>query len=401
MSRQSALLFAVSREPLQELEDLLRTAGGKSIGQVLQRKEDPDPDYYLGRGKLLELEHLVHQTGASLVICDDELSPRQERNLERRLQVAVLDRTALILDIFALHAKSAEGKLQVEIAQIEYNMARMRGLWPHLQRLGAGIGTRGPGETQIETDRRLARKRLSELQNKLAKLDRSRSRGRAGRSQSGTPKIALFGYTNSGKSTLQNLLSHNGRRSADQLFHTLDSKTSSCYLGGNRYLLTDTVGLINKLPHGLVAAFRGTLQEVMDSDLVLHVFDATQIRKEMKTGEEVIDLLQLHRPRLLVFNKADLLSEERKERLGRRYPEAVFISSTKDQGIADLQSAISRKLTEGMDEVELLVPWDTTLPYELRSLAFEKEEKHLEEGLRLKAHIPKNKTYLFQQFLLS
>ena len=400
LSRQRALLFAVSREPLRELRDLLRTAGGESVGEVRQRRSEPDPDYYLGQGKLLELEHLVQKTGVQLLVCNDELSPRQERNLEQRLGVAVVDRTALILDIFALHAKSAEGKLQVEIAQIEYNMARMRGLWPHLERLGAGIGTRGPGESQIETDRRLARKRLLELRQKLARLDRARSRGRERRLASGSPKIALLGYTNSGKSTLQELLCHNNRSSADQLFHTLDTKTSVFWNRGKEYMLSDTVGLIDKLPHNLVAAFRGTLQEVIDSDLLLHVCDARRARKEIRVGEEVLSLLEIEdKPRLLVLNKVDLLSRAARERLLRRYPDALLLSATEREGTELLGGVIEERLSEEMTPVDILLPWDTALPYELDKLAFQKEEEPLEEGLRLRARIPRHKVYLFQQFL--
>jgi GTP-binding protein HflX len=401
LARQRALLFAVSREPLDELDDLLRTAGGRSVGQVLQSRQEPDPDYYLGQGKTAELEAKISKTRAELLVCDDELSPRQERNLEMRLGLPVLDRTALILDIFALHAQSAEGKLQVEIAQIEYNMSRMRGLWPHLQRLGAGIGTRGPGETQIETDRRLARRRLADLRAKLAKSDRSRQRGRHERNQSGAPKLALFGYTNSGKSTLQGALLGAEANSADQLFHTLDSRTRAFFFDDKRYLLSDTVGLIQKLPHGLVAAFRGTLQEVLGADLLLHVLDARHLELEMQTGQEVIGLLGIEqKPRLLVFNKADLISSEQRQRLARRYRQAVFVSASQGYGIDELCRATEARLAEEMQPVELLVPWNKTLPYELRLLVFGREEESLEEGLHLRARVPKDKAYLFQSFAL-
>lgn len=401
MSKQKALLFTASRQPLDELQDLLATAGGKSVGQVLQRREAPDPDYYLGQGKILELENKIKKSGASLLVCDDELSPRQERNLEKRLGLPVLDRTALILDIFALHAKSAEGKLQVEIAQIEYNMARMRGLWPHLERLGAGIGTRGPGESQIETDRRLARKRLALLKRRLRFLDQARERGRQTRRTSGAPKIALLGYTNSGKSTLQNLLSHNGRESADQLFHTLDSKTSSYFFRGRRYLLSDTVGIINKLPHTLIAAFRGTLREVTESDLILHVFDASKINEELPAGEEVLSLLDLdEKPRLLVFNKVDLLSQREKERLAKSYPEAVFVSALDGWGQEELCQRIEERLAQEMEPVSLFLPWNETLPYELELLTFARAEEASDRGRLLRAHVPRDKTYLFRDYLV-
>ena len=361
-SRQKALLFAVSKKSLTELEDLLKAAGGISAGEVLQRRAARDPDYYLGQGKILELESLIQKLRPDFLLCDDPLSPRQERNLEHRLGIAVVDRTALILDIFALRASSAEGKLQVEIAQIEYNMTRMRGLWPHLERLGAGIGTRGPGESQIETDRRLARKRLGQLRKKLARLDRSRERNRQERFSSGVPKIALLGYTNSGKSTLQEALCQNSSQSADQLFHTLDSKTSSYFFEKRRYLLSDTVGIIDKLPHDLVAAFKGTLDEVVQSDLLLHLVDARRASKEIKSGKEVLSLLGIEeKPRLLVFNKTDLLKEEEKSRLKRKYPGALFVSALKKEGLKDLCLATEQRLAQEMLPVDLFLPWNRSL----------------------------------------
>src|SRR5687768_14265608 len=260
-ARQRALAVGVmpgpagaGDDPLAELKELLRTAGVATSGELIQHREEPDPNRYLGRGKLAELKRAIKESDANLVATDDELAPRQERNLESELGVPVIDRTAVILDIFADHAHSAEGKLQVELAQLEYNLARMRGLWTHLERLGAGrmdggIGTRGPGESQIETDRRLARDRISALRRRLHGLERNRSVMRARREASSLPTVALAGYTNAGKSTLLNALTGAAVGVGDRLFHTLDPTTRSYRHEGRDYLLTDTVGFIRKLPH--------------------------------------------------------------------------------------------------------------------------------------------------------
>ena len=234
---------------------------------MVQRRDQPHPNTYLGAGKLDEVKAQIAAVDANLVACDDELSPRQERNLESALGVPVIDRTAIILDIFAAHAHTAEGKLQVELAQLEYNLARMRGLWSHLERLGGGIGTRGPGETQIETDRRLARDRIAALKRRLAHVRSTRSVMRAERERAHLPQIALAGYTNAGKSTLLNALTGATVPVRDRLFHTLDPTTRVLRAGGRDYLLTDTVGFIRKLPHQLVDAFGATLEETVRADL--------------------------------------------------------------------------------------------------------------------------------------
>src|SRR3984885_4313379 len=279
-ARQRALMIAAvpagEDDHLAELEELLRTAGVAAVGETVQRRDQPHPNTYLGAGKLDEVKAQIADADANLVACDDELSPRQERNLESALGIPVIDRTAIILDIFASHAHSAEGKLQVELAQLEYNLARMRGLWSHLERLGAGridggIGTRGPGETQIETDRRLARDRISALKRKLSHVRSSRSVMRAERERSHLPSVALAGYTNAGKSTLLNALTGATVGVRDRLFHTLDPTTRLLRAGGRDYLLTDTVGFIRKLPHQLVEAFGATLEETRLAGLILHV----------------------------------------------------------------------------------------------------------------------------------
>src|SRR2546430_2783160 len=249
-ARQRALCIAASPEEadLSELRELLRTARVAVAGEMMQRRPAPDADRYFGKGKLVELKQAVVESDANLVACDDELLPRQERNLEEAIGVPVIDRTAIILDIFADHAQSAEGNLQVELAQLEYNLARMRGLWTHLERLGGGIGTRGPGETQIETDRRLARDRIAALKRRLERTKAGRQTMRRERERAQLPTVALAGYTNAGKSTLLNALTGADVGVRDRLFHTLDPATRALEISGRRYLLTDTVRFIRKLP---------------------------------------------------------------------------------------------------------------------------------------------------------
>src|ERR687883_247293 len=329
-ARQRALCIAVGPEEpdLAELRELLRTAGVAVAGELVQRRPRPDPDRYFGKGKLSELKRAIKEHDANLVACDDELSPRQERNLEQELGVPVIDRTAVILDIFADHARSAEGKLQVELAQLEYNLARMRGLWTHLERLGAGridggIGTRGPGETQIETDRRLARNRISALRRKLRDVKGSRAVMRAERERAHLPQIALAGYTNAGKSTLLNALTGAEVGVRDRLFHTLDPTTRTMEAEGRAYLVTDTVGFIRKLPHQLVDAFAATLEETRRADLVLHVVDAGAPEEEVvamtRAVEDVLEEIGADAPRVLVLNKADELDDDRRRELAFRH----------------------------------------------------------------------------------
>jgi GTP-binding protein HflX len=402
-ARQRAYLIAAApdeaHEDLSELRELLRTAGVAAVGELTQRREHPHPTTYLGAGKLEELKTELKRSDANLVACDDELSPRQERNLETALGLPVIDRTAIILDIFASHAHSAEGKLQVELAQLEYNLARMRGLWSHLERLGAGrmdggIGTRGPGETQIETDRRLARDRISALKRKLAGVRSSRSVMRAERERAHLPQVALAGYTNAGKSTLLNTLTGASVGVRDRLFHTLDPTTRVLRTGGRDYLLTDTVGFIRKLPHQLVEAFGATLEETRLADLVLHVVDASVLEEELvemtRAVEDVLHEIGADEaPQVLVLAKADRIDAERRAELQHRHPGAVLVSALTGEGIDDLTERIEEEFARTLQPVELLIPYEEGARLaELHEIAGDLEREEMADGVRVAARLP-------------
>ena len=267
------------------MDELLRTARVVGVGRIVQHRQTPHVRTYLGPGKIDELRVLKERVGAEVVVCDDELTPVQQRVLEDELQMRVVDRTSVILDIFAAHAHTAEGKLQVELAQLEYALPRMRGMWKHLERLGGGVGTRGPGESQLETDRRLARTRVTLLRRRLGRASQHRRTARKRRQTSETPSVSLAGYTNVGKSTLLNTLTGAEVSSADRLFETLDPTTRAYVFGGRAYTLTDTVGFIRKLPHGLVEAFASTLEETLAGDLILHVADASADEEERQAQQ--------------------------------------------------------------------------------------------------------------------
>jgi GTP-binding protein HflX len=410
-ARQRALAIGIvdGREPgdpLAELKELLRTAGVATAGEATQQRPQPDPDRYFGRGRLAELKREIAACDANLVACDDELAPRQERNLEAELGVPVIDRTAVILDIFADHAHSAEGKLQVELAQLEYNMARMRGLWTHLERLGAGrmdggIGTRGPGETQIETDRRLARNRIAALRRRLVRLEGNRGVMRARREGSSLPRVALAGYTNAGKSTLLNALTGAEVGVGDRLFQTLDPTTRSLELSGRDYLLTDTVGFIEKLPHQLVEAFKATLEETVLADLIVHVVDASEPeqrrRVDMQAVDEVLEEIGTgEKPRLLVLNKADRLEQEERHEVELAHPGAVLVSALEGDGLEVLRAAIEAAFEERLTEVELLVPYaEGGRLHELHEVAGELERTEREDGVLVHAKVPVSELHRF------
>jgi GTPase len=388
-------------EPLAELKELLRTAGVETVGMATQQRPKPDPDRYFGRGRLEELKTQIAAEDANVVAVDDELLPRQERNLETALGVPVVDRTAVILDIFADHAHSAEGKLQVELAQLEYNMARMRGLWTHLERLGGGIGTRGPGESQIETDRRLARDRIAALRRRLRQTEKNRGVMRAQREESHIPSVALAGYTNAGKSTLLNALTGAEVGVANRLFETLDPTTRNFELSGRDYLLTDTVGFIEKLPHQLVEAFKATLEETTLADLIVHVVDASETEERrmlnMHAVDEVLEEIGAgEKPRLLVLNKADLLTDDERREVELAHQDAVLVSAIAGDGLDELREQIERVFAETLTEVELLIPYSQGgRLHELHEVAGELERTDGPDGVRVHARVPSAELHRF------
>src|SRR3954467_8426627 len=396
-------------DDLSELRELLRTAGAAVVGQLVQHRERPHPNLYLAPGRGDELKPLLKAADANLVACDDELTPRQERNLEKELGLPVVDRTAVILDIFADHAHTAEGKMQVELAQLEYNMARMRGLWTHLERLGAGrgvggIGPRGPGESQIETDRRLARDRIHALKRRLEDVRGHRAVQRAERERAHLPNVAIAGYTNAGKSTLLNALTGSTVGVRDRLFHTLDPTTRTTEIGGRGFLLTDTVGFIKKLPHQLVDAFGATLEETRLADLLLHVIDASVPEDEMLEMHRAVEdvLEEIHageRARLLVLNKADLLDDDRRRELGFRHPDAALVSAVTGEGLDELRERVEAAFQKTLRPVELLVPYaEGGSLAELHDVAGDLERTETPEGVLVRARVPSTVAERFARF---
>ncbi|MDW5597127.1 GTPase HflX [Conexibacter stalactiti] len=408
-ARQRAYMIAALEEgdDLSELQELLRTAGVAVVGQTVQHMEKPHPNTYLGSGKLEELKAALKESGANVVACDDELSPRQERNLERALDTPVVDRTTVILDIFAGHAHSAEGKLQVELAQLEYNLARMRGLWTHLERLGAGVGTRGPGESQIETDRRLARDRITALRRRLERVRGSRETMRAERARAQLPTVALVGYTNAGKSTLLNRLTGAEVGVRDRLFHTLDPTTRSYKLGGRDYLLTDTVGFIRKLPHQLVQAFGATLEETRLADLLLHVVDASapeeELNEMMRAVDSVLEELGAdEQPRMLILNKADALDDDGRHDVQLRHPRGLLVSARTGEGLEALGERIEEEFERRLRDVELLLPYsEGGRLAELHEIAGDLVREDTPEGVRVTVRLPATVAARFERYAVN
>lgn len=348
-------------DSLAELAALARAAGAEPVGRVIQTRSAPDAATFVGKGKVEEIHDLVHATNAETVIFDDELTPGQLRNLEERFRVKVIDRTALILDIFALHARSGEGKAQVELAQLNYLLPRLRGWGEAMSRLGGGIGTRGPGETKIEVDRQHIRRRITKLRRDIEDLERTRAVKRSRRERTGIPQIAVAGYTNAGKSTLLNALTGAGTLVADQPFATLDPLTRRLELpSGRAVTVSDTVGFVRKLPHDLVEAFKSTLEEVARADLILHVADASvaDLPDQIAAVREVLgEIGAAELPEVVVLNKWDLVDEMERARLLRRNPEAVPASALTREGIERVLARITTALPR-LHDVMLLVPHD-------------------------------------------
>jgi GTP-binding protein HflX len=393
---------------LAELHELARTAGVETVAQVVQYRVQPDRRTYLGKGKLEELKHEYKESGAEVLLVDDELDPTQQRALENALNARVVDRTQLILDIFAQHAVTAEGKLQVELAQLEYNLPRMRGLWQHLERLGGGVGTRGPGESQLETDRRLARRRATLLRRRLEGLSRQRAVRREERARNETPTVALAGYTNVGKSTLLNALTGAGVSVQNRLFETLDPTTRGFDHDGRRYLVTDTVGFIRRLPHQLVEGFAATLEETLVADLVLHVLDATATDERLDEMIEAVhsvlsEIGAGELPRELVLNKVDTLDSLRRRRLAARFPDALQVSALTGEGLEELRARIAGHFRERFEPVRLLVPYeDGAQLAELYALGAPVDGREdTPEGVLLRARLPQREVRRFARYLVA
>src|SRR3954465_5584633 len=427
-AKQRAFLIGALQEgdDLSELRELLRTAGVAPVGQTVQHRDQPHPNTYLGPGKLKEVKDAAKRADANLIAVDDELSPRQGRNLEEQLGMPVIDRTAIILDIFASHAQSAEGKLQVELAQLECNPARMRGPgapparhsprrrgWRPRERVGAGrgeggIGARGRGESQLETGRRLARDRISALRRKLREVKSSRATMRAERERGQLPRVALAGYTNAGKSTLLNALTGAQVSVRDRLFHTLDPNTRAMRLDGRPYLITDTVGFIRKLPHQLVDAFGATLEETRLADLIVHVVDASVAEDEMvavlrAVGSLLDEIGAGERPRLLVLNKADQVDDERREELRYRHPDGVLVSALTGEGLDVLGERVERAFRETLRSVDLLLPFaEGGRLAELHDVAGDALDRtDTAEGVRVRGRVPATVAERYARFAVS
>ena len=381
-----------AEQSLNELEELADTAGALCVGRILQKREQMHPATYLGRGKTEELKDLIWETRADGIICDDELSPSQIGNLRDELDVKIMDRTLLILDIFAARASTSEGKIQVELAQLRYRQSRLTGLGTSLSRLGGGIGTRGPGEKKLEMDRRLIKGRISQLAKELKEVKRHRQLTRESRAKSRIPVIAIVGYTNAGKSTLLNHLTGAGILAEDKLFATLDPTTRNLKLpGGQEVLLTDTVGFIRKLPHHLIEAFKSTLEEAKYADILLHVVDASNPRMDQQMHvvyETLRELEASDKPVITAFNKKDRFEGEYAPR-DFQAERTAFISAKTGEGVEELLSCVENVLREQKVEIEQIYPYSDAGKIQLiRKYGELEKEEYTQEGIYVRAYVP-------------
>ena len=410
---QRAFLIAVAqskgampeaRTSLNELALLTDTAGSNPVDEELVRRERFDPATLIGRGKVEELVAMTRALDIDVVIFDNELSPAQQRNLAKMFQCDVVDRVALILDIFAQHATSKEGMLQVELAQLRYQLPRLRGRGVEMSRLGGGIGTRGPGETQLETDRRRILERISKLERELKHIARSHDTRTKARRKSRLPVVSIVGYTNAGKSTMFNLLTDAGVLVEDRLFATLDSTIRRVDLpGGTPILMSDTVGFVRNLPHQLVEAFRSTLEEVNQADLLLHLVDASDPDPDRQIDAVHSVLREIGAdaiPEQLVFNKNDVADPVAVRRLLELHPEAVATSAVTGAGTDQLGQAVTARLAESSDEIEIVIPYDrgdlVALAHDIGRVA---ETEHTDAGTRISASVPSTELHRFAEYI--
>jgi GTP-binding protein HflX len=385
-------------DSLDELATLVAAAGATVVGRTSQHRRVPDPNTWVGKGKAEALALERARVAADLIVCDEELSPIQQRNLEKLLDARVIDRSAVILDIFAKRARSREGQLQVELAQMEYRLPRLANTGREPSRQGGGINTRGPGETKLESDRQIIRKRIQELRARIREVAEQRERSRRSRKQEGLFLAALVGYTNAGKSTLLNLLAGADVLVADRPFATLDPTTRRADLGGGAVvLISDTVGFVNKLPTALVAAFKATLEELADAGLLVHVVDAAHpnLHERITVVNDTLASLGLGaRARLLVLNKADALREGEgealREALGAEFPEAIFVSARTDAGIDVLRERLARAARADWTTVEVTLPYDTggALVQRIRERGALRRAEYGEGGIAIVAEVP-------------
>ena len=381
-----------TKESLEELKDLVSTAGAETVGMVIQNREQQHPGTYVGKGKLDEIRSLIWELRATGIVCDDELSPAQMKNLQDELDIKVMDRTLVILDIFAARASTSEGKIQVELAQLRYRSARLVGLRSSLSRLGGGIGTRGPGEKKLETDRRLIRNRISALKQELSQVEKHRELIRSRRAVGNLKTAAIVGYTNAGKSTLLNTLTGASVLSEDKLFATLDPTTRLLTLDdGQQLLLTDTVGFIRKLPHNLVEAFKSTLEEAKYADYIIHVVDASNPQAEMQMHivyETLKELGALGKKTITLFNKQDRVSGESLRDL--RADHTLKISARTGEGLGEFKQLLSEILAEGQIYMERLFPYSEAGQIQLiREYGQLLSEEYTEGGIAVKARVPR------------